>query len=282
MIIIFMGVSLIVLSFSNSLTFNRLDEPYEISPSPEAMRMSFNLYYVGSNHLEVETRDIAIKDSEFLSGITDELMKGPRNKLLQSPFVSGDDIIGYEVQKSTLFLNFKKEFLSESFWNDENVDVYIWSIVNTYTELEDIFKVQFLFDGKKVDQKVGNYNLNEPLVRNDSLMESIMNNPSSRVLEFINYGLIGEYEKGYKLISTDSKEAMDYKSFIIFFDEYMESLNGYKETFHFYQEVDNQEIVFVKFTSTDLNVQDENKVEKFVVVQEDGQWFIDLVQKIKE
>lgn len=277
-----MGVSLIVLSFSNSLTFTRLDEPYEISPSPEAMRMSFNLYYVGSNHLEMETRDIAIKDSEFLSGITDELMKGPRNKLLQSPFSTGDEIIGYEVQKSTLFLNFKREFLSESFWNDKNADIYIWSIVNTYTELEDIFKVQFLFDGKKVDKQVGEYNLNEPLVRNDSLMESIMNNPSSRVLEFINYGLIGEYEKGYKLISTDSKEAMDYKSFIIFFDEYMESLNGYKDTFHFYQEVDDQEIVYVKFTSTDLSVQDENKVEKFVVVQEDGQWFIDLVQKIKE
>lgn len=282
MIIIFMGVSLTVLSFSNSLTFKNLDGINEISPNPEDMKMNYNLYFVGSDSLEIESREIQIKDNQFLTGITQELVNGPKNKLLKSPFNYGAEIITTEIRKSTLYLNLKGEILNETFWYDDEAELYIWSLVNTYTEFEDIIKVQLLVDGKKINKTIGKHNLNQPLMRNDSLVNNYNNNPASRVLEFINYGVIAEYAEGYKLISSDSRKLLDFKAFILFYDEYLESLSGYEEVFHYYQEVDNEHQVYLKFSNMDLDQEAKNKVEKFKVIKENNRWYIDLTDMIKE
>ncbi|MGB3368303.1 MAG: GerMN domain-containing protein [Acidaminobacteraceae bacterium] len=279
-IIIFMGVSLTVLSFSNSLTFKSLGGINEISPNPENMKMSYNLYFVGSDSLEIESREIKLKDNQFLTGITEQLVNGPKNKLLKSPFNYGGKIKTTEIRKSTLFLNLEVDTLKEAFWNDADAELYIWSLVNTYTEFENIMNVQILVDGKKIDRTIGEYNLNEPLMRNDSLINN--NNPSSRVLEFINHGLVGEYAEGYKLISSDSRKLLDFKAFILFFDDYLESLSGYEEVFHYYQEVENENQVYLKFSNMDLDKDAKNKIEKFRVVKEDNRWYVDLADMINE
>jgi len=281
-IIIFMGVSLTVLSFSNSLTFKSLDGINEISPNPEDMKISYNLYFVGSDGLEIESREIQLKENQFLTGVTEELVNGPKNKLLKSPFNYGAEIITTEIRKSTLFLNLKGEILNETFWYDDEAELYIWSLVNTYTEFEDIIKVQLLVDGKKINRTIGKHNLNQPLMRNDSLVNNYNNNPASRVLEFINYGVIGEYAEGYKLISSESKKLLDFKAFILFYDEYLESLSGYDEVFHYYQEVDNENQVYLKFSNLDLDQEAKNKVEKFKVIKEGERWYIDLTDMINE
>ncbi len=280
MIIIFMGISLTVLSFSNSLTFKSLDETYEISPNPKDMKMSYNLYFVGNGVLELETREIKIEDNQFLSGVTDELLKGPKNKLLKSPFSSGSEIKNIEIHKSTLFLNLKNEILNESFWHREDSKLYIWSIVNTYTEFEDIIKVQILVDGKKINKSIGNQNLSNPLMRNDSLINDYNDNPSSRVIEFISYGMISDYASGYKLISSDSRKMFDFKAFILFYDQYIESLEGYEEDFHYYQQVGEDHYIYIKFSNEDLQTDDKNKVERFKVIKEDDRWYVDITDMI--
>lgn len=277
-----MGVSLTVLSFSNSLTFKSLESTYNISPNPADMKMSFNLYFVGSDSLEIESREIQIKDNQFLSGITEELVNGPKNKLLKSPFNYGTEIINTEIRKSTLFLNLKSEIMNESFWYDDEAELYIWSLVNTYTEFEDIIRVQLLVDGKKINRTIGKYNLNQPLMRNDSLVNNYNNNPASRVLDFINFGVIGEYDEGYKLISSESRKKLDFKAFILFYDEYLESLDGYEEVFHYYQEIDDEHQVYLKFSNMDLDKAAKNRVEKFKVIKEGSRWYVDLTDMINE
>jgi len=279
--IILLGILLIYISFSNSLTFKEMDKKYSINPNPDAMKLESILYFIGDNSLEFEKRIIEVKNNDIYRSVADELMKGARNKLLKSPFEISSGILNYELDKSILFLNFNTDFMSESFWNKENINLYIWSIVNTFTEFEEIYKVQFLFEGKKVDIPLGKYNLMNPLPRETKYISVLENTPSNVVTEYINYIMLDEYKKAYDLLDNKTKSFLDYKSFIVYSNEFLKEIEGYKDLLHFTEKKIDSWIIHIKYVKIDLNTSENSSFMKNIkVTGNNDNWKINLIDEI--
>ncbi|BEP29899.1 GerMN domain-containing protein [Helicovermis profundi] len=282
MVIIFLGILLIVISFSNSLTFKELGKKYSIVPNPEAMQLESVLYFVGNNTLEFEKRIIEVKDNDIYQAVGKELMKGSRDKYLHSPFEISSGILNYEIDKSILFINFNNDFLSESFWNKSDVYLYIWSIVDTFTEFDEIYKVQFLFEGKKIDIPIGKYNLLNPLSRDTKFVGILENTPSNVVNEYIDYITLDEYRKAYELLDDKTKAYLDYKSFIVYANEFLNDIDGYKSLLHFTENKIDSWIIHIKYVRINLNDTENNTLMKNIKVTGDkDNWKINLVDQIK-
>lgn len=118
-----------------------------------------------------ETRTIRVTDQQPIAQyIIHELIKGPENENL-SPVLSDDTVLlSVETSDNICFVNFKSSFLDKNSGSAEKEKMVIYSIVDSLTELNSIGRVQFLMDGKKVDN-FGNINIGSMFGRDESMIE---------------------------------------------------------------------------------------------------------------
>lgn len=120
--------------------------------------------------LVTEVRTISSEDKKTKEQyIVNEIIKGPQDKNLQSVIASDTVLISAETKDGVCYVNFKSNFIDKNAGAKEKLAVY--SIVNSLTELENIRQVQFLIDGKKVDN-FGQTYIGDLFYRNETLIEN--------------------------------------------------------------------------------------------------------------
>lgn len=120
--------------------------------------------------LVTEVRTISSEDKKTKEQyIVNEIIKGPQDKNLQSVIASDTVLISAETKDGVCYVNFKSNFIDKNAGAKEKLAVY--SIVNSLTELENIKQVQFLIDGKKVDN-FGQTYIGDLFYRNETLIEN--------------------------------------------------------------------------------------------------------------
>ncbi|MCC8169917.1 MAG: GerMN domain-containing protein, partial [Oscillospiraceae bacterium] len=103
--------------------------------------------------------------------IINELISGPAAKEFEPTLSKDTVLLSVDTEDGICFVNFKSSFLDKNSGNQEKEILAIYSIVDSLTELENITRVQFLMDGKKVDM-FGTINISSMFGRNSDMIEN--------------------------------------------------------------------------------------------------------------
>ena len=155
------------LGFISALDINLESEEYF-----SEMR-EITLYFGGAgNKLYRERRTVKVTDQQPIEQyIINELIKGPSDGALHSLLSKKTVLLSVDVEGGSCYLNFKSGFLKDNSGSPEHEELVIYSIVNSITELEDIARVQFYMDGKRVES-FGSVRIKDHMSRNEDLIEN--------------------------------------------------------------------------------------------------------------
>ncbi|WZL71548.1 GerMN domain-containing protein [Clostridiaceae bacterium 35-E11] len=251
-----------------------------IAPIPDKIRYQLKLYFGNpqNNGLTVEDRVIITPEQMEEKAVLKELIKGPRNKTLETYIPSEAEVISVKTVDGICYVNFSNNLLSDDITKERNNALMIWSIVNSLTELDHIYAVQILIEGNKTDILNNVYSLKEPLHRNENLLQQEEPIPIDVYNQFIDYLKEDHYQKAYEMIDTLSKKKFDFVKFKLTMGIYARSLKDY--SIHRYQTQKYSDgvilIITFKKDSIPVSVLEDEMIEKWKLIYEDKAWKIVL------
>ncbi|MBN2899421.1 MAG: GerMN domain-containing protein [Clostridia bacterium] len=268
----------LILTFSNGLTLKELDESMTIMPVTDSVRLIVKLYFVDDRKLKVEERYIQFNSANYSEKIADELRNGPKNKMYDDIFDGDVELLSAEVIDGTCYVNLNDAFLKSPYWETESKEYYLWSLVNTFAEIEGVSGVQILVGGKKINAEVGELSLMEPLPRRDEYIYVKKVYPSDTVIQFVDNINKNRFDLAYDLMDSKSKSVMDFKEFTLEMEQYKSSISGYRRKIYFTQSFTESQIIYVKYNRSEYadTSLPSVKYENWEVVQEDGLWKVKL------
>jgi len=123
-----------------------------------------------ANYLRLEEREID-QDKDLYLQIFEELKAGPESSELGGTIPDGSQLLEYEIEGELIVLNFNRA-LKDNHWGGSAGELLtVYSIVNSYTALDQIQKVRILIEGEEVESLVGHLDLSQPLMYNQKLTE---------------------------------------------------------------------------------------------------------------
>ncbi|HHY05675.1 MAG TPA: GerMN domain-containing protein [Clostridia bacterium] len=143
-----------------------------VSPHPKTEVQLATLYFADEDvmYLVPEEREIKYAKDNLPQAIIEELVKGPQSEELRATLPETTRLLSLEVSEGTAYVNLSKEFERDYPGGSTGELMALGSIVRSLTELENIQRVQFLLEGKKVDVLAkGHMDLSEPLRRGVTL-----------------------------------------------------------------------------------------------------------------
>lgn len=123
-----------------------------------------------ANYLRLEEREID-QEKDLYFQIFEELKAGPESSELGETIPEGSQLLDYEIDGELIILNFNRA-LKDNHWGGSTGELLsVYSIVNSYTSLEEIKNVRILIEGEEVESLVGHLDLSQPLMYNQKLTE---------------------------------------------------------------------------------------------------------------
>lgn len=274
--LLFLFIIIIVTSyyFINYIQIDEISSKDYMDPSNEIASYDTNLYFVGSNGLVSEKRKLVIQDKFLEMSLLNEVIKGAKDKRLRSIFDYNITIDSIDMIDNIYYVNLKIADDNLNILDLENLDLYVWSIVNTITENNTDYRVQLFFNSEKVFKKMYDYNLSNPLPRLETLIYKDEIVPSDVVNNFINYLTVARYDQAYSLLNMNSKNEMTYTEFKLLTENLITELNRYQEVLYFTQEFNDYWNVVIKY-------ENDNEVlyKNFKVIEEENNYRIIFKKK---
>jgi spore germination protein GerM len=85
--------------------------------------------------------------------------------------IDTDDLLGVSVSGDIAYVDFSLYLKRACNYDAAKESIFIYSIVNTLTELKSIKKVQILIDGEIQDSLCGNLSIEKPLMPNPGIIQ---------------------------------------------------------------------------------------------------------------
>jgi len=251
-----------------------MEGKHYMDPSNEVASFNTNLYFVGAKGLVSEERKLYIQDKFLEMSLLSEMIKGAKDRRLKSIFDFSISLDSLDMIDDVYYINLNINSDNLSVLEIDDLDLYIWSLVNTITESNTNSRVQLFFNGEKIFKEMHGYNLSNPLPRLESLIYHDEITPSDVVINFINYLTVGRYDQAYNLLSQDSKKEMSYSEFKLLTDNLIDEINKYHELLYFTQKYDDYWNIVIKYESENeensealyknFKVIEENKLYKII------------------
>ncbi len=281
-LVVILGITGITGYYLNNIEYfsPELRGELAVYPKPDNMKIRYKFYFPFQNKLRVEERVITVNEDKIEKAVADQYMKGPKITYFGMPFRDDARIIDVNVSNNICYVSVSKSFLNQKWLANEENMLYLYSIINTFTEIEGVHKVQLLVEGQKRDVKIGNVSLNQPLARNDEFIYVKRRFPSDVVAEFIDYIIELRYDKAYGYLSKESREKYTYEAFKAAAEEHFGAFKGFRRTITFSGELGGAWHVYVKYVNYDkLDPQlVTKKFDLIKMVEEDGEWKINFVK----
>lgn len=249
-----------------------------VYPKPDNMKLRYKFYFPYQNKLRTEERVITVNEDRIELAVMDQMMKGPKNTYFSTPFGGDSKILDVNISNNICYVSVSNDFTSQKWLANEENMLYLYAIVNTFTEIEGVHKVQILIEGRKKDVKIGNISLNQTLTRNDDYIYVKRRFPSDVVAEFIDYIIELRYDKAYGYLSKESKAQYSYDEFKTAAESHFGAYKGFRRTITFSGELGGAWHVYVKYVNYDkLDPQYvTKKFDLIKMVEEDGEWKINF------
>lgn len=159
--------------FDGEAQTNEMANSTEITPGEEMTeeqerQTMISLYYTNTENNTLMPEAKVIDAKELLENpyktLLEYLTSAPNNEKLKSSIPEGTKVNGAMLNGNTVTIDLSKEFASNQ--NDEQINLAIYSVVNTLTELNEVEMVKILIDGE-ADVKVEgtDVTLNESFTR---------------------------------------------------------------------------------------------------------------------
>ncbi len=259
------------------VNYNTLEENQYISPEHGSIKIHTDLYFVYDDALRRETRSVTISDSNFELAILDALAAGSSNSSFTTIFSLGIQIISIDLVHETCYINLTDTPELDALILDQRFDLYIWSVVNSLTENNQVKNVQFLVEGKQYRRSLHGYNFNAPLPKLQALVYTKKVKSSDVVLEFIEYISTRRFDLAYSLLTKNSMNNYDYSAFIKYANTFNDTHRDYSRDTYYSRVFAGYDEVFVKFTK---QYETEgfmlNTYDKWTVIDEDDVFRINL------
>lgn len=252
-----------------------------IPPVPDKKKYDLELYFSNSNYskLEVEKRIIISTELSEEKAIIEELIKGPRNKVLKSTIPPDTKLLSVDTTDGICYVNFSKEFLNmyplESQFNE---GIIIWSIVNSLTEVHEVHGVQILVEGNKIDLVEKYYSLNHPFFRNEELVKKVALTPFQTFNLFLQELMNSNYISAYERLEEKSKAQMDLLKFKLIMGNYASELKDYEINRYQTQKYSDRVVLVITYQQrkTFVSEQKTTFAEYWELIYEDNKWKIVL------
>lgn len=254
-----------------------------ISPTKETINLKTRLYFVDGDTLKFENRTVTVRIGEFESGLMQAYLAGPKTTSYGSLFETGVQLKSVHYAEHVCYVNLSRAF-HEITVTEDQMALYLWGIVNSLTEIDRVFSVQFLVEGEKLSGELNGYPLTDPLPRMDSLIYVPSMTPADVVIAFIEAVNGRRYDLAYEMLSADSQRVLGFEEFEIYMEGHRRSFDGYVKGLHFTQLYRGETIVNVIYDRIvqDELAQDAQKTDRYLVIEENREWKIDLLQKIQD
>ena len=172
-LIIILFVIILVLLFSKFLKKEK--NITEITPGAEMTEEQeretiISLYYtnIETNTLMPEARVIDVKmllENPYKS-LVEFLLEKPKNEKLKSALPENTKVNDAKLEGDKIILDISKDFIENRQGNKDEINLSIYAIVNTLTELNEVNSVKILIDGQENMQFDGtDINLNNEFYR---------------------------------------------------------------------------------------------------------------------
>ena len=153
------------------------EEMIEYTPAEEiteeqARNTIISVYYknkeTGELMPEARMMDVKLLANNPYEEILHILMSDPKSDKLERVIPEGTVLLGTELKKDTLYVNFSNEFIENQKEGAEEEAKTIYSIVNTLTELNEVNCVKILINGEEGKAfKDNGMNFKESFTRED-------------------------------------------------------------------------------------------------------------------
>ena len=154
---------------------DKKEEVSEITPLEEMTEEQeretmISLYFANSetSTLAPEARKIDAKEliKDPYKMLVQFLIDGPKNEKLAKAIPDGTRINNAVLKNGVVELDLSKEFIENQKGETKQIELCIYSIVNTLTELNEVNFVKILIDGEE-NKKIGEIELNQNFARQD-------------------------------------------------------------------------------------------------------------------
>lgn len=122
----------------------------QLNPHSKQIRLFFAN---SSETLIEERRDITVDDDrELACYVIEQLLSGPLSEELYSAIPEGSRLLSLIIEGRTCIVDLSHEFMDNKPQSERQEELAIYSIVNSLTALTTIDRVQFLVEGKRLEQ----------------------------------------------------------------------------------------------------------------------------------
>ncbi len=289
-VVLILFIFIASIAFLNQYSITEISSEEAINPDMLSIKLNARLYFVFGDKLHFEDRIIEFIDKDYAGGLVNELDKGPKNKIYDTLFNGDVKIRFLELKDRVAYIDLLTKSDNIDIWSDDRADLFIWSIVNTFTEQADISKVKFLINGKEIDHSVvlNGISLAEPLSRNEEYIYVKKPHPSDILIEFLDNIYMKRFDIAYDQIDSKSREMIKYKDFVQMMENYYRKFYNYQRGVYFTRNFQDNKVVHVKYVIYETVLNREGHVvtetanaifDEWRLIEEDGKWKIDLKRR---
>lgn len=252
-----------------------------IPPIPDKTKYEMNLYFGSPDYkqLVIEKRIIVSEELSEEKVIVEELIKGPRNKVLRASIPPETRLLSVNTTEGICYVNLSNEFLNTYRWSQQmNEAITIWSIVNSLTELNEVQGVQILVEGNKVDVIEKYYSLKQPYFRNEELLKKEDLTPYETFNLFIDRLKNADYNAAYEMVEESSRKRVDFVKFRLVMGNYAREVRGYEIARYQTQRYSEEMVLVITYQKkkTTISAVEDQLVEYWKFVYDDNEWKIIL------
>lgn len=154
---------------------NKEEQIAEITPLEEMTEEQeretmISLYFINkeTSTLAPEARKIDVKEliKDPYKMLIELLIDGPKNEKLAKSIPEGTKVNNAVLKNGIVELDLSKEFIDNQKSETKEIELCIYSIVNTLTELNEVNFVKILIEGEE-NKKIGDVDLSQEFTRQD-------------------------------------------------------------------------------------------------------------------
>lgn len=138
--------------------------------------IELRLYFpkVEENLLACEYRQVSLdEDMPVERHIIDELVKGPQNDRLRAVLPENTAVLSVYTQDGLCTVSFSENFMSGEEYEPVDIQLAVYSIVNSITCLSTVDRVQISVRNN-TEQKLGDFDISLPFARRNSVIGSVV------------------------------------------------------------------------------------------------------------
>lgn len=283
MVLLIVITSLSLIALNSDIAYDALEPHNYISPEEGAIKVTTKLYFVYDQALRTEYRTLTITDENYGKAVIENLSYGADNKFFKTIYDLGVKVNSVDLIDETCFVNFEGSERLTMLFASDNASLYLWSIVNSLTELSQIKNVQFLVDGRQLTRNLIGFSLNQPLPMVDTLVYSKQQTSADIVIDFLENLYNRRFDLAYNLLSKSSMNNYSYSAFIAYAEGFLSEHKDFNRDTFYTRVYDSYEEVFVKFTK---KFQSDgfmlNSYDTWIVIKEEEVYRINLTNAYQD